>query len=79
MTKTQFVARLKNLRASKNLSQATLCKMMSINKRLYEYYESDQHPSVPTHKNLIKLADFFDCSIDYLLCQTDSLKRYPRK
>jgi len=79
MTKSQFVIRLKELRASKNLSQAALAKNVGILKRLYEIYESEKHSSIPTYKNLIVLADLFNCSIDYLLCQTDSLKRYPKK
>lgn len=27
--------------------------------------------TIPNSETLIKLADFFDCSIDYLLCRTD--------
>jgi len=75
MTKLQFVKRLKELRIASGISQANLCKEMDIGQRLYEFYESEKYSSIPTHKNLIKLANFFDCSIDYLLCQTDNPNR----
>ena len=75
MTKLQFVTRLKELRAATGMSQAKLCENSGIGQTLYEYYESEKHPHIPTYKNLIVLADFFDCSIDYLLCRTDNPKR----
>jgi len=75
MTKSQFVTRLKELRLKSGLSQAVVCNNTGIAQRLYEFYESENNSGVPTYKNLIKLANFFDCSIDYLLCQTDNPKR----
>jgi len=72
MTKSQFVKRLKDLRAKTGLTQATVSKETNITQRLYEFYESESHTSIPTYKKLIALANFFNCSIDYLLCQTDN-------
>ena len=75
MTKKQFVTRLKDLRKQTGLSQKDLAIKLGIGSRTYEYYESENNTSIPEHKNLIKLANLFDCSIDYLLCQTDNPKR----
>ena len=75
MTKSQFVERLKTLRAQSKLTQAKVYNDIGISQTLYEYYESEKHSSIPTYKNLILLANYFDCSIDYLLCQTDNPKR----
>jgi len=72
MTKLQFVKRLKTLRSKIGLSQAKICNELNITQKLYEYYESENNSRIPTYKNLITLANFFDCSIDYLLCQTDN-------
>jgi len=79
MTKSLFTTRIKELRATTDLSQAAISKKLGISKRLYEIYESEGHASLPTCKNLINLANFFKCSIDYLLCQTDNPKRYQKK
>jgi len=75
MTKSLFVKRLKSLRAASSLTQAKVHDGIGISQTLYEYYESEKHSSIPTYKNLIALANFFNCSIDYLLCQTDNPKR----
>jgi len=75
MTKKQFVTRLKDLRRQSGLPQKTVTTALNIVSRTYEYYESDKNSRIPEYKNLIKLANFFNCSIDYLLCQTDNPKR----
>jgi len=79
MTKIEFATRLKELRASTGLSQVKFCNEVGIGERLYVFYETETHSSVPTYKNLIKMANYLNCSIDYLLCQTDKPKRYPKK
>jgi len=75
MTKSQFVKRLKDLRSNAGITQAKVQESAGISQTLYEFYESEKHSSVPTYKNIIVLANFFGCSIDYLLCQTDNPKR----
>ena len=75
MTKESFVKRLKQLRAEMGLTQATISQKIGISQRLYEYYESEKHSSFPSVKNLIILANFFNCSIDFLLCQSHIPKR----
>jgi len=75
MNKLQFAKRLKELRMVSGLSQSAVYKKIGIAQRLYEFYESEKRSIVPTYKNLIILANFYNCSIDYLLCQTDNPKR----
>jgi len=75
MTKSQFANRLKELRIATGISQTKLCESTSIGSTLYELYESENHSHMPTYKRLIALANIFECSIDYLLCQTDNPKR----
>jgi len=75
MTKLQFSARLKELRAAKKITQVQISRDIKMNLNLYEFYENANNSRIPTYKNLIKLANYFTCSIDYLLCQTDNLER----
>jgi transcriptional regulator with XRE-family HTH domain len=58
MTKSEFVERLKSLRASKALTQAAISAKLDISQRLYEYYEMKKVPTIPEYENLIKLANF---------------------
>lgn len=64
----QYV-RIRNLREDMDLTQTDLAKVLFISQRTYSYYESGGH-DIPTEM-LVRLADFFDVSIDYLLERTD--------
>ncbi len=61
--------RIRNLREDMDLNQTKLAEILSCSQRTYSYYESGGH-DIPT-ETLIRLADFFDVSIDYLLGRTD--------
>lgn len=64
-----FAQRLKELRSEKRQTQTDMAALLGIKVRAYQYYESGNHyPEVP---NLIKLADYFDVSTDYLLGRSD--------
>ena len=60
-----FAERLLELRKEKNVSQAALAKAIGVSYSIVCYWETDR--SEPTGVNLVKLADFFACSVDYLL------------
>ena len=60
-----FAERPLELRKEKNVSQAALAKAIGVSYSIVCYWETDR--SEPTGVNLVKLADFFDCSVDYLL------------
>lgn len=61
--------RLKELRKSKGYTQVTLQMLTGIEQSLLSKFENGER--VPSTENLIKLADFYKVSIDYILCRTD--------
>lgn len=66
----KFAQRIKELRNEKKQTQKDMAELLGIKLRAYQYYESGTHyPEVP---NLIKLADYFGVSTDYLLGRSDS-------
>ncbi len=69
--------RIKDLRNDKDLNQTQVAKMLGMSQTGYSKYETGEN-DVPT-AILIKLADFYQTSIDYILEQTDEKKRYPKK
>ncbi len=65
--------RIRDLREDKDLNQTVVAKMLDMSQTGYSKYETGEN-DIPTSV-LIKLADFYDTSIDYLLGQTDNPKR----
>lgn len=66
-----YLRRLKGLREEKNLNQEQVAKVLNISQRTYSYYENGR--DIPTIL-LIKLADFYNVSVDYLLNRTNIRK-----
>ena len=64
-----FGERLRELREFKNLNQPELAKTVSVAKQTVSNWENDNR--FPDKDMLIKLADFFDVTIDYLIGRTD--------
>ena len=64
-----FAKRLAELRAEKGISQAQLAKLIDSSASIVCYWETDR--SEPTAPYLVKLADFFGVSLDYLLGRSD--------
>ncbi len=55
---------LKELRTEKKLSQTEIADIINISQRAYSFYETGQRePSIET---LIKLADYYKVSLDYI-------------
>lgn len=69
--------RIKDLRTDKDLLQKDLAKILDITQRNYSYFETGKS-DIPTDI-LIRLADFYNTSIDYILGRTNEIKPYPRK
>lgn len=64
-----FSEKLKSLRLEHNLSQVDLAKMLDLSKNSINAYEKGRaEASIDT---LIKLADIFNISIDYLVGRED--------
>lgn len=66
---SDFTTRLKKLRKEKNLFQSEVAEEIGIASSSYSNYE--QGTRSPDNETLIKLAKFFEVSIDYLLGETD--------
>ena len=64
--------RISNLREDRDLTQTQMGKILSCSQRVYSNYERGDI-DIPT-AILIKLADFYDVSVDYLLNRTDNPK-----
>ena len=69
--------RIRDLREDHDLSQQKVADAIGITQRKYSYVETGTQPL--TDELLVRLARFYQVSIDYLLCQTDCAKRYPEK
>lgn len=67
--------RIRDLREDHDLSQTAVAKMLNMSQTGYSKYETGSH-DIPTTV-LIKLARFYNTSIDYLLGETDTPRRYP--
>ncbi|MPN17364.1 hypothetical protein SDC9_164717 [bioreactor metagenome] len=62
--------KLRDLREDHDLSQKDIAELLSVSQATYSRYESGilDIPSI----SLIKLADFYKVSVDYLLGRTDT-------
>ena len=67
--------RLRDLREDKDMNQTELAKRLGMSQTGYSKYETGEN-DIPT-AILIKLARFYNTSIDYLLGETENPKRYP--
>lgn len=65
--------RIRDLREDKDLTQKEIAKTLNCSQQVYSNYELGQR-DIPTDI-LIKLARFYNTSIDYLLGETDDPKR----
>ncbi len=61
--------RIRSLREDKDLTQQKMGEILSCSQRVYSNYERGEL-DIPT-EILIKLADFHNVSVDYLLNRTD--------
>ena len=61
--------RLKKLRKKKNISQLKLAIDLNMNQNTISRYENMEREA--DYETLIKFADYFDVSLDYLLGRKD--------
>lgn len=66
--------RLKQLRIKYNLSQKEISNFLEISLSQYSLYESGKR-QIPIHL-LLKIAKFYNTSIDYIVEDTNQLERY---
>ena len=63
---------LKKLRQEKGITQISLQMKTGIEQALLSKYENGDR--VPPTETLMTLADFYDVSMDYIMCRTDNPK-----
>ena len=61
--------RIKDLREDKDLTQTQVSQQLNISQRAYSHFETGTR-GIPT-EILIKLADLFEVSLDYLVGRSD--------
>ena len=66
--------RIRDLREDRDLTQTEVAKMLGMSQTGYSKYETGEN-DIPT-TILIKLAEFYNTSVDYLLGLTDNTQRY---
>ena len=70
----EFKERLKALRKQKGITQSDLANILNYGYTAVSNYESGRNE--PSIKDLKKIAEFFDVSLDYLLCVNDIKNPY---
>lgn len=68
--------RIRDLREDRDLSQTEIARILNMSQTGYSKYEVGTN-DIPT-KILIKLAKFYNTSIDYLLGITDEITPYKK-
>ena len=68
-----FSDRLKELRKLKGLTQKQIAIHFEMTERNYQRLEASNSPS---YENLIRFADYFNVSTDYILGRSDNPTRY---
>ena len=63
---------LKNIREKRNINQLKLAMEIEISQEAISKYETNR--AMPSSNILIKLANYFNCSVDYLLDRTNNPK-----
>lgn len=64
-----FGDRLRGLRTERNLHQSELGDLLGLSASAIGSYERNLRE--PTHSYLVRIADIFSVSVDYLLCRTE--------
>ncbi len=73
----KFSQILKDLCIDKGIKIFNLAELTGIDDGTLSKYANDI--SVPTVKNLVKLANYFECSLDYIIGLTDKYIKMPAK
>ena len=73
---TMYANRLRDLREDRDLKQKDLAELLKVHQTTYSDYELGRL-NIPIAV-LHRLADFYQVSIDYLLCRTNIKTPYSR-
>ena len=72
-----YFQRLKDLREDRDLRQQDIAEILGITQTVYSHYERGFQTIPVIH--LLKLADFYGTSTDYILNRTNIFAPYKRK
>ena len=72
-----YFQRLKDLREDKDLLQNDIARILNISQTVYSRYERGYQTIPVVH--LLKLADFYQTSTDYILGRTNVVIPYGQK
>ena len=67
-----MINNLKKLRESKKMTQIAVQMATGIEQALLSKFENGER--VPPTETLIRLADFYNVSMDYIMCRTDKME-----
>ena len=67
--------RLREIREDRQLSQRQLAEILNVKQNTYSQYETEKRQIRVAM--LITLANYYNVSVDYLLCLTDIDEKYP--
>ena len=70
-----YFQRLRDLREDSDLRQQDIAELLQITQTVYSRYERGFQTNPVLH--LLKLADFYHTSTDYILGRTNERKPYP--
>ncbi|MBR2371285.1 MAG: helix-turn-helix transcriptional regulator [Clostridia bacterium] len=73
----EYTERLRKLREFEKINQTELAKELGISQNTYSQYETGARQ--PSLEMLIKLAEFYFVSTDYILGLTDNPEPYPKR
>ncbi len=68
--------RIRDLREDQELNQTQFAKILGMSQTGYSKYETGEN-DIPT-EILLKMADYYETSVDYLLGRTNIKKPYPK-
>ncbi|URZ87566.1 helix-turn-helix domain-containing protein [Floricoccus penangensis] len=65
---------IRSIREDNDVTQQKIAKLLNVSQNTYSQYETGKIEW--TASSLIKIADYFDVSVDYLLDRTKIKRRY---
>lgn len=72
-----YYQRIRDLREDKDLTQNELVKILNMHKTTYTNYEQGKRE--PPFEFIIRLAQFYEVSVDYIAGLTNDPTPYPRR
>lgn len=69
-----FSERIIQIKSERKILQKDIASNIGLSLRAYQYYEKGQKE--PTLSVLVRLADYFDVSLDYLVGRSDDPTRH---